>query len=110
MLLFPRPSRPTSTPAARRQVDVGGASFTTTAIERLRPLVSAAGSLDTTDVEGWRLLRAAARPVLGVLVSGGRLPRHLVIGPADPPIVIERVLTAAWEHATRPWPYRQHRV
>lgn len=81
----------------------------TPAIERLRPLLDAAANLDLEDRRGWQRLRDASRGVIAVLVAGGRLPRHLTIGPNDPPALVEGTLVAAWQHATSAWPQRQHR-
>ena len=78
-------------------------------IERLRALLDAAANLDLKDREGWQRLRDASRAVIGVLIAGGRLPRHLAIGPNDPPVLVARTLAAAWQHATTPGPQRQHR-
>lgn len=68
-------------------------------LERLRALLDAAAELDLTDHERWRRLRATARPVIAVLVAGGRLPAYLAIGPDDPPVLVARTLAAAWQLA-----------
>lgn len=81
----------------------------TPAIERLRPLVSAASELDLDDGDGWARLRRASRAVIGVLVAKGQLPSRFTISPGDSPMRVEGTLAAAWQYATSAWPQRHHR-
>lgn len=69
-------------------------------IERLEALLDAAARLDLHDRVGWARLRDAARVTIGGLVAGGRLPRHLVVVPDDPPVLVTRTIGAAWRHAS----------
>jgi hypothetical protein len=71
-----------------------------TAIERVRPLLEAAAELDLRDVAGWGQLRKVAASRLNVLIAGGELPDHLAIVPHDPPVVVTRSIVAAWRHVT----------
>jgi hypothetical protein len=104
-MFTPTRSRPEAiTEVGPRDVPRSGYSDATvassTAVERVRPLLEAAAELDLWDDAGWSQLRNAAASRLNVLIAGGQLPGHLAIVPDDPPMVVTRSIVAAWRHVT----------
>lgn len=101
MMLYSPKRSATRRPSPRRTSPDRVDPSTTPAIERLRPLLDTAATLDLEDYEGWQRLRDASGGVVAVLIAGGRLPQHLTVGPNDPPVLVARTLAAAWERVMR---------
>lgn len=65
------------------------------AVTELRDLLERTEELGLQDDAGWSELRTAARALTVRLQAAGLLPRHLVVGPRERPVVVTRVLVAA---------------
>lgn len=61
----------------------------------LAALLAAAAALDLDDAEAVSRLRAAAQRATARAAASARLPRHLIVGPDDPGVVVVRTLAAA---------------
>jgi hypothetical protein len=83
---------------------------TTLAIERLRPLVHAAGDLALDDVQAWVALCRRSWTVVADLIERGALPGRFELLPGDGPPSVANVLAEAWWYATSPVDLRHHRT
>lgn len=68
---------------------------TDTTLADLEALLGRAAGLDLAD-PAWRELSADARQVTNRLADSARLDRALVVGDADPPVVVTRLLVRSW--------------
>lgn len=90
--------------------DVAGHPFEVSALEWLRPLLSAAGQLDLDDRDAAARLHRRAAATTAALAAEGVLPAPLVVGRHDPPVVVVRLLARAWRHVSGPGGARARRV
>ena len=79
------------------------------AIEQLRPLLSAAAELDLDDREAADDLRDAAHRLTTSMVASGTLPIRLLVTASDSPAAVARTLTDAWRGSTEPAQLRSNR-
>lgn len=76
------------------------------ALERLRPLLRAAGQLDLGDRDAAAWLHRRAAATTAALAAEGALPARLVVALHDPPVVVVRLLARAWRHVSAERPGR----
>jgi hypothetical protein len=79
---------------------VGPGAPDASALDRLRPLLWDAATLDPDDRRAVTSLRSAATRVTADLAANGHLPGHLALDGAEPIVVLQRALAAAWSHVT----------
>jgi hypothetical protein len=71
------------------------------AAEVLGALLHAAAATPLDETLAWANVRRRAALHTARLADDGRLPRHLVVDLEDPPVVVNRTITAAWRHLHR---------
>jgi hypothetical protein len=71
------------------------------AAEVVGALLHEVASTSLDDEVGWASVRRRAGVHTARLAADGRLPQHLVVGPDDQPVLVNRTIAAAWRHLRR---------
>lgn len=98
-MVDPIEAGPTAVLGARTE-EVAAHPFDVSALERLRPLLRAAGQLHLGDPDAAAWLHRRAAATTAALAAEGVVPAHLVVGLHDPPVVVVRLLARAWRHVS----------
>lgn len=85
----------TACPTAQDAPTATVVPITVDPVDQLRPLLRTAAELDLEDPR-WAAFREEVGRTLARLVTAGHLPLHLAVSGAEPPVVLTRLLVAAW--------------